>query len=171
MLLQDRADRAVFLADDRVVARKSGPDFTDHAEAGHVVVAPGDQGRAGRRAQRRRVEIRVAQPAVRDAIQGGCRDDAAERAVRGIAGVVHHDEQHVRRALRRHDAWRPPAFRLRGLFLDLAAELRIGRRQLLAVQGGGGAGRTQGAGDMLRRGGARARGDGERRGNHSEYMV
>ena len=91
VLLQDRADRAVLLPDDRVVARESGPDFTDHAVAGHVVVAPGDQGRARRRAQRRRVEVRVAQPALRDAIEGGCRDDAAERARRAEAAVVRHD--------------------------------------------------------------------------------
>jgi hypothetical protein len=34
VVLQDRADGALLLADDRVVARKAGGDFADHAEAG-----------------------------------------------------------------------------------------------------------------------------------------
>ena len=88
------------------------------------------------------MEIRVAQPALRDAIQRRGRDDAAEGARRAEAAIVGHDEQHVGRALRRHDARRPPGFRLRGFFLDHPAELRIGRRQLVAAEGGGGAGRT-----------------------------
>ena len=89
------------------------------------------------------MEIRVAQPAVRDAIQRRGRDDAAERARRAEAGIVGHDQQHIGRALRRHDARRPPRLRLRGLLLDHPAEFRIGRRKLLAVDGGGRAGRTQ----------------------------
>ena len=108
VLLQDGADGAVLLPDDRVVAWEPRRDFAHHAEAGHVMVAAGDQRRARRRAERRGVEIRVAQPAVRDAIERRRRDDAAERARRAEAGVVRHDQQHVGRALRRHDAWRPP---------------------------------------------------------------
>ena len=150
VLLQDGADGAVLLPDDRVVARESRRDFAHHPEAGHVVVAPGDQCRARRRAERRGVEIRVAQPALRDAIQCRCRNDAAEGARRAEAAVVRHDEQHVGRALRRHDARRPPGFRLRGLFLDHPAELRIGRRKLFSAERGGGAGRTQLTGDLLR---------------------
>ena len=150
VVLEDRADGAVLLPDDRVVAREPGRDFAHHAEAGDVMVASGDQRRARRRAERRRVEIRVAQPALRDAIQRRRRDDAAERARRAEAGVVRHDEQHVGRALRRHDARRPPRLRLRGLLLDHPAELRIGRRKLLSADGRGGARRTQHAGDLLR---------------------
>ena len=106
------------------------------------MVAAGDERRARRRAERGGVEIRVAQPALRDAIQGRRRDDAAKGARRAEAGIVGHDEQHVRRALRRHDARRPPRFRLRGLLLDHPAELRIGRRKLFSVDRGRGAGRT-----------------------------
>ena len=156
---QDGADGAVLLPDDRVVARESRRDFAHHAEAGHMVVAPGDQGRARGRAERRGVEIRVAQPALRDAVHCRGRHDAAERARRAEPAVVGHDQQHVGRALRRHDAWRPPGFRLRGLFLDHPAELRIGRRKLLAVEGRRGAGRTQHTGDLLGRGRTQARGD------------
>ncbi len=44
-------------ANDRVVAREPGRDLAHHAEAGHVMVASGDQRRARRRAQRRGVEV------------------------------------------------------------------------------------------------------------------
>ena len=62
VVLQDRADRAVFLADDRVVPGKPRRDFAHDPEAGHVMVASGDQRRPRRRAERRGVEVRVAQP-------------------------------------------------------------------------------------------------------------
>ena len=84
----------------------------------------------------------VAQALVRDAIHGRRRDDAAEGARHAEAGVVGDDEQHVRRALRRHDARRPPGLRLQGVVLDHAAELRIGRRKLLPVDRRRGAGRA-----------------------------
>ena len=151
VLLQDCADGAVLLPDDRVVARESRRDFAYHPEAGHVMVAPGDQCRARGRAERRGVEIRVTQPVLRDAIQCRGRNDAAERARRAEADVVGHDEQHVGRALRRHDARRPPSFRLRGPFLDHPAEFRIGRRKLFSADSGGGAGRARRAGRLDRR--------------------
>ena len=150
VVLQDGAERAVLLPDDRVVARESRRDFAHHPEAGHVVVAPGDQGRARRRAERRGVEVGVTQPVLRDTIQCRRRNDPAERARRAEPGVVRHDEQHVGRALRRHDAWRPPRCRIRRLLLDHPAERRIGLRKLLAVEGGRGAGRAQFARDLLR---------------------
>ena len=150
VVLQDRADGALLDRDDRVVAREAGRDFADHAEADRVMVAAGDERRARRRAERGRMEVRVAQAGLGDAIHGGRRDDAAEGARRAEALVVGHDQQHVGRALRRHDARRPPGRRLRGLLLDHPAELRIGRRKLLAVDRGGGAGRTQLAGHLLR---------------------
>ena len=130
---------AVGLQDDRVVARIACPDFVHDAEAGDVVIAARDQRRPRRRAQRGRVEVRVAQPGVRDAIQSRTWDDAAESARHAEAVVVRHDEQDVWRALRRHDARRPPGRRLRGPLLDDAAKGRIGRRKLFAVDGGGGA--------------------------------
>ncbi len=159
VVLQDGADGAVLLPDDRVVTRESRRDFAHHAEAGHVVVAPGDQCRARRRAERRGVEIRVTHPALRDAIEGRCRNDATEGARRAEPAVVGHDQQHVGRALRRHDPWRPPGFRLRGLFLDHPAETRIGPRKLLAVEGRGGVRGTQRTGNLLCRGRPQARGD------------
>ena len=52
---------ALSLRDDAVVAREARRLLRDHAEAGRVMVAPGDQRRARRRAQGRGVELRVAQ--------------------------------------------------------------------------------------------------------------
>ena len=151
VLLQNGANGAVRFQNDRVVARIPRGNFPHDPKAGDVVIATRDQGRPRRRAQRGGVEIRVAQPGVRDAIQRRGRDDAAERARRAEADIVRHDEQHVGRALRRHDARRPPGFRLRGLLLDHPAEFRIGRRKLFSADRGGGAGRTQLTGYLLRR--------------------
>ena len=149
---QDAADGGLVLADDAVVAREAGGLLRDHAEAGRVMVAAGDQRSARRRAQRRGEHAVVAQTLFRDAVHRRRRDHAAEGAGYAEAGVVGDDQQHVRRALRRHDARRPPRLRLQRVILDHAAELRVRRRQLLGADGGGGAGRSQRAGDLLRGG-------------------
>ena len=145
---QDAADGGLVLADDAVVAGEAGRLLGDHAEADRVVVAPGDQRGARRRAQRGGEHAVVAQALVRDAVHGRRRDHAAEGARHAEAGVVGHDQQDVGRLLGRHDARRPPGRRLQSVVLDHAAELRVGRRQLLAADGGGGAGRAQCAGNL-----------------------
>ena len=117
VLLQDGANGAVRFQNDRVIARIPRGQLPHDAKAGDVVIATRDQGRARRRAERRGVEIRVAQPGLRDAIQRRGRDDAAERARRAEAAIVRHDEQHIGRALRRHDARRPPRCRFGGFRL------------------------------------------------------
>ena len=104
------------------------------------MVAPGNQRGACRRAQRGGMNVVVAQTVIRDAIHRGRRDDAAEGARHAKSGVIGDDEQHVRRFLGRHDARRPPRFRLQGTVLDHAAEFRIGRRKLLTADSGGGVG-------------------------------
>ena len=149
---QDAPDGGLVLADDAVVAGETGGLLGDHAEADRVVVAPGDQRGARRRAQRGGEDAVVAQAVVGDAVHGRCRDDAAEGARHAEAGVVGDDQQHVGRALGRHDARRPPGLRLQGVVLDHAAELRVGRGELLAADRGRGAGRTQLTGDLLRHG-------------------
>ena len=68
--------------------------------------------------------------------------------VDAIALVVGHDQEHVGRALGRHDRRRPARFGIGGGVLDHTAEFRIGRRELFAVDGGGGAGRTGRAGGL-----------------------
>jgi Sulfatase len=74
----------------------------------------------------------------RDAIHGGSGYDAAECARRTKPLVVGHDQKHVRRTLRRHDARRPPRRGLRGFFIDHTPEFRIGRGKLVAGDRGGG---------------------------------
>ena len=152
VVLQDPADRRLVLGDDAVVARVAGRLLGDHAEADRVMVAPGDQRRARRRAQRRRIEVGVAQAVVGDAVERRRRDHAAEGAGDAEAGIVGHDQQHVRRALGRHDARRPVGLRLGGVALDLAAELRRRRRNLVALDRRRGAGRTRHPGDLLGQG-------------------
>ena len=104
VVFEDPADGRVVRTDDRVIAREARRQLGDHAEARRVVVASGDQRRPRGRAKRGGVELRVAQPGLRDAVQRRRRDDAAEGAADAIALVVGHDEQDVGRALGRHDA-------------------------------------------------------------------
>ena len=83
-------------------------------------------------------------------VQRRRRDHATEGAGHTVAGVVGHDQQHVGRALGRHHAGRPVGLGLQDVALDLAAEFLVRhRRELFAVNGGGGAWRTRSAGDLL----------------------
>ena len=148
VVLQDLADGGLVFGDDAVVAGVARRLLGDHAEARRMMVAAGDEGRPGGRAQRRGVEVGVAQTHLGDAVQSRGGDDAAEGAGRAEAHVVGHDQQHVGRALGRHHPGRPPGLRTCRRALDLAAELRRRRRQLLAADGGGGAGRTRHPGGL-----------------------
>ena len=152
---QDSPDRGLVLAKDAVVAGEAGRLLRDHAEAGRVMVAPGDQRGPRRRAQCGGEHPIVAEAFSREAVHGRRRDDAAEGAGDAEAGVVGDDQQHVGRTRGRHDARRPPGCRLQGSILDHAAELRVGRWELLAADARRRAGRSQRAGDLLR--GARCR--------------
>ena len=62
VVLEDAADGGLVLGDDAVVAGEAGGLLRDHAEAGRVMVAPGDQRGARRRAERGGVNVVVAQP-------------------------------------------------------------------------------------------------------------
>ena len=134
---QNPADGGLVLGDDAVVAREARGLLGDHPEAGRVVVAPGDQRRPRRRAQRGGEHAVVAQTLVRDAVHGRRRNHPAEGARHPEAGIVGDDQQYVGRFLGRHDARRPPGLRFQGIVLDHAAEFRVGRRELLAADGGG----------------------------------
>ena len=149
---QDGADGALFDGDDRVVTREPRRYFTYHPETHRMMVAAGDNRRPRRRAQGCGVKIGEAQAGLGDAVQRRGGDDAAEGARRAEAVVVGHDEEHVGRTLRRHDAWRPPGLRVRSPLLDHPAEFRIGRRQLFPADGGGGVGRPRHPGDLLGQG-------------------
>ena len=151
VVLQDLADRRLVPGDEAVVARIAGRLLGHHAESDRVVVAAGDQRRARGRAQRRRVEVRVAQAAGRDPVQCRRRDHAAERARDTVPRVVGHDEEDVRRTLGRLDARRPVRLRSHGRALDLAAESGRRRGDLVALDGRRRAGRARHAGDLLRK--------------------
>src|SRR5215469_5505772 len=96
------------------------------------------------------MELRIAQPRLRDSIQSGCGDDAAEGARNPIALIVCHNEQDVGCALRRHDSRRPPGLGLSRPFFDHTAKRHRWRRKLLAVQRHGGVGRTWHTINLLR---------------------
>ena len=69
-------------------------------DAGHPVrrvVPAGHQARAGRRAERRRVEVRVREAALGDPVDVRRLDQPAERLHRRVADVVEDDVEHVRR--------------------------------------------------------------------------
>ena len=140
VFLENLADGRYILRDDAVVAREPRGLFRDHAKARRVMIAPGNERRARRRAERRGMELRVTETGHRDPVQCRRWDNAAEGARRAEADVVSHDEQHVGRTFGRYHARRPPRFRLRGVLLDQAAEFRVGRRELLSINGRGGAG-------------------------------
>src|SRR5262249_10877842 len=88
VIQQDAADGRLVLADDAVVPGEAGGLLGNDAKARRVMVAPGDQRGARRRAQRGGVDIVVTQAVFRDAIHGRRRDDAAERAGHAKARVV-----------------------------------------------------------------------------------
>jgi hypothetical protein len=113
------------------------------------MIAPRNERRARRRAERRGMELRVTQTGRRDPVQRRRWDNAAEGARGAEANVVGHDEQHVGRAFGRHHARRPPRFRFSGILLDHAAEFRVGWRELFPAKGRGGAGRTRYPGSLL----------------------
>src|SRR4249920_2085038 len=95
------------------------------------------------------MEVRIVHSISCDAIHGRSGYDATEGAWCTETLIIRHDEQHVGRALRRHNARRPPSLRLRGLLVDHPAEFRIRRRKLLPVDRGGGTGRTWVTCDLL----------------------
>ena len=98
VLQQDFREEAVLERDVAVAARIADGAFGDAGHAVGVVIAPRDHARARRRAQRRRVHVVVAQPVGRQRVEVRRLDRAAVAAEMPEAGVVEHDEQHVRRA-------------------------------------------------------------------------
>ena len=86
---------------DRAVARRAGRDLGDAGHADGMVVAPGEQRLAGRRADGGGVETIVLQAARRQLLQGRRLAGTAEGAGGPEPGVVNEDDQHVGRALRR----------------------------------------------------------------------
>ena len=89
-------------------------DLGDAAHAGRVMVATGQQGLSGRRAERRGVEPRVLDRVGRDRIEVRRVAWTAERARCSEADVVDQDDQDVRGALGRPDRLDRRELRRRG---------------------------------------------------------
>ncbi len=100
VLLEHLGKRAGAFRHERVVAREAAAELHDDAGSCRMVIAPGEQRRPCGRAERRGVELRVAQPRLRQPVHGRRRDRSAERAGCAKAHVVSEDEQDVRRAFR-----------------------------------------------------------------------
>ena len=85
VLDQHLRQHAVLERHDPVVARVAGGELGDAGHAVAVVVPPGDDARAARRAQRRRVHVAEAQAVRRERVEGrasrsGCRSSRAVRS-------------------------------------------------------------------------------------------
>ena len=81
------------------VTREPGVAVGHLTHAGHVVVEPGQQRRPSRRAHRVDVEVGVAQALGREPVQFRCLDLGPIAAEIGVAEVVGHHHDHVRRPL------------------------------------------------------------------------
>src|SRR6185437_7008934 len=132
IVLQYLANRCLVPSHEAVIARKARRLLGDDPEAHRVMIATSDDRRPGRRAKCCRVEVGIAQTVGSDLIQGRRRDDTAERAGNAKTGFVGHNQEDVRCALGWHHACWPPGYRLRGVALDLAFELLLRRRQMVA---------------------------------------
>ncbi len=108
---------------DRVVAREAHRGEGVAAETDGVRIASGHQGGARRRAQRGGVEVVVAQPVVRQAIDGRSVDQTAEagRHLRET-DIVEKEDEDVGRSFRGPRRLRPPLDRILILPGDLAFE-------------------------------------------------
>src|SRR5258705_2391168 len=123
------ANRASAPGHDRVVTRITGRKFRNIAEADAVVIAAREKRGPRRRTQCRGMKLVVTQPMLVDAIEVRGLDRAAEGAGRSKAGVVSHDQQHIRRALRGCYCAREIRLRFTRLAPNHAAKLWLGFRE------------------------------------------
>ncbi len=123
-----RAHRAA-LGDLAGVAGEAVAELGDDPGSAAVVVAPGQQRRARRGAEGRRVETGVAQARLRQPVEVGRGDLSAERRPLSEAAIVDDDEQHVRRAVRCLCDRKRPHLRVLVGRTDDAVELWIWWRQ------------------------------------------
>ncbi len=122
VLDQHLGEKAVLERDHAVVSRVAARQLRDGGHRVAVVVAPGDDARPARRAQRRRVHVVVAQAVRRERVEAGRLDRAAVAAELAEPGVVKHDEQHIGCALARPHRRRPGRGGLVGGSPDHAGE-------------------------------------------------
>jgi hypothetical protein len=114
VLQEHLRQKPVLERDKPVIARIARRHLGDTRHRIAVMVAAADDARAARRAQRRRMHVVVTQPPLRHTVQVRRRDRAAVTPELAEARVVKHNEQHVRRVLRRAHRRRPRRRRLIG---------------------------------------------------------
>ena len=124
--LQDLGERRRLLRDVAALARKAAVGVGEERHADAVVVAAGEQRRARRRAERRDVEVVVADALPGERVHRRRRDLGAVAAEAAEADVVVEDDDDVRRAGPRPLRVGPPRRRLLPGGADGALEL--GRR-------------------------------------------
>ena len=120
---EDLREEAVAAWDRRVVAGEAGGELDDARHPADVVVASGQQARSGGRAQRRRVEVAVPQPAAGEPVERRSGDVRTEATELRIADVVEQHHDHVRRARWRGRQRRPPRCRVLQASADDPLEL------------------------------------------------
>ena len=118
-----------------VVAGKARGHLLDDADTVGVMVAPGEQARARRRADRRRVEVAVAQAARRQPVERRRADVGAVAAQLREADVVQQEHEHVGRARLRARGLRPRRLRFARRAADGAGERRAFRVGLQFLHG------------------------------------
>ena len=93
---EDLGQEAVLVRDRGVVAGEAGGELDDAGHAVAVVVAPGEQARPRRRAQRGGVEVRVAVPLAGEPVEARRGDVGAVAAELRVADVVEQHDHDVR---------------------------------------------------------------------------
>ena len=132
ILLEDFTNADGVAWNDAVVSGVAGRLIDYNAGADRVVIVAGEQRGSRRRAERRGMEARIAQARLRDAVERRRRYHATEGAGRTKTDIVGHDEQDVRRTLRRHHTGWPIWLRLRSVGIDLPTK-RLGWRWQIAT--------------------------------------
>ena len=122
LLEEHLGEETVLERDDSVVAGIARRELGDGRHGVAVVVASGDDARAARRTQRRRVHVVVAEPISRERVEVRCRDRASEAAELTVPGVVQHDGQDIGGTRLRPYRGRPRRARLVGGATDDAGE-------------------------------------------------
>ncbi|MNZ94950.1 hypothetical protein D3C78_1140720 [compost metagenome] len=117
VLPEDFGDGAGAPRQDAGVAVVADAQFRDHAEVGLVLVAPGEQRGAGRRAQRAGVEAIETHAVGGQPVQAWRSHPAAEDVELAEADVVEQDHQHVRRTF----WWSVERRELRRIAVELGA--------------------------------------------------
>jgi len=96
LILQGLGKGGLIRGDQAVVAGEASAEAGNDACPGGVVVVPGEQGRPGGRAERRRVELGVLEALFSKSVQGGGLNLAATKgAGLPVARVVQHHQQNV----------------------------------------------------------------------------